>query len=308
MVFIGRWSPFHQGHIAIIEKKRKHNPGKPVLILVRDRKKEKYSVCFRAEIVKLWMKKNKIKGTIMIIPDIEGVYWGRKVGYKTEMLKVNEKVKKISGTKIRNGIKNGEKFWKRQIASQDFSYLLTEKTSQIAERGLVVWLTGCPCSGKTTISDHLVRKIKKVYPHLKVQQLDGDVIRGTAIAQGIGFSPEDRVLHIRRMGQLAKMLADSGSLVICSFVSPDKKIRNQIKKKIGKKRFIEVYVMADQKTRIKRDKNGLYSKAIKGEISNLTGYNAPYEESDKADLVCDTDKEDEKESAKKLFDYIFFKD
>jgi adenylylsulfate kinase len=305
MVFVGRWSPFHQGHVAIIEKKRRDNPGKPILMLVRERKREKYSACFRAEIVKLWMKKNKIKGTIMIIPDIEGIYWGRKVGYKTQMVPVDGEIKKISGTAIRNSIVNGEKFWQRQIAHQDLSHLLTPKASQIMEKGLVVWLTGCPCSGKTTLSNRLAKKIKKIYPYLKVQQLDGDVIRGTAMAKGIGFSPQARNLHIKRMAQLAKMLADQGVLVLAAFVSPYRKMRSQAKKTIGKDRFLEVYVKASLKTRIKRDKKGMYAKAEKGEISNFTGYNAPYEEANKADIVCDTERQMIKQNVDKIFKSIF---
>jgi len=304
MAFIGRWAPMHKGHEAIINTKRKENPDLPVLIMVRDRKGEKYSTSFRAEILKLWMKDKKIKGTIMIVPDIEGIYWGRKVGYKTQMVDVDKEIKKISGTEIRNGIKNGFKKWKDEVADKNSSHLLTPTTSKIAETGLVVWLTGCPCSGKTTIANGLVEKIKKLYPYLKIKRLDGDVIRGTPIAYGIGFSPEDRALHIRRMAQIAKMMADLGTLVVCSFVSPSRKIRKEAEKTIGKNRFIEVYVKASKKTRIERDKKGLYKKAMRGEIDNLTGYNAKYEEP-KNSLVCDTDKERERVSINKIFKSIF---
>jgi len=306
MAFIGRWSPLHKGHISIMEKKRKENPEKPILILVRDTDFDGYSAPFRAELVKIWIKERGIKGTIMIIPDIEGVYWGRDVGYNTEMVEVNERIKNISATEIRNGIKNGNKLWKKNIACEGFSHLLTDQTSKIAESGLVIWLTGCPCSGKTTISIELVKKIRGSYPHIRVQQLDGDVIRNTPMAQGVGFSHEDRALHIKRMAQLAKMFANQGILVICAFVSPNKKIRNQARKIIGKKRFIKVYIKASQKTRIKRDGKGLYAKAIAGKISNLTGYNASYEEPDSPDLICNTDRETIKESVEKLFNYLFF--
>jgi len=305
MAFIGRWAPLHKGHVAIVEKKRKEKPNLPILILVRSTDFDKYSPLFRAELVKLWMQEESVDGTIMIAPDIEGVYWGRKVGYKTEVVDVDKKIKKVSATKIRNGILNNSQGWKEKIASQKFSHILTEKTAQIAEKGLVVWLTGCPCSGKTTISNGLAKKIKYHYPLLKIQQLDGDVIRNTPIAQGVGFSPEDRALHIKRMGQLAKILADHGVLVIGAFVSPDKKIRNYIKRAIGKQRFVEVYIKASQKARIKRDGKGLYAKAIAGKIPNLTGYNAPYDEPLNPDLVCDTDKESAEKNVEKLFNCIF---
>ena len=252
------------------------------------------------------MEEEKIKGTIMIVPDVEGIYWGRGVGYNLEMVKIDKEIKKISATKIRKGIANEKKLWKKMIAKKDISYLLTDRTSRIAQSGLVIWLTGCPCSGKTVISQNLRDKIKYCYSHLKIQILDGDVIRNTPIAQGIGFSPEDRALHIKRMAQVAKMLADQGVLTICAFVSPQSRVRNQAKRTIGKGRFVEVYVKASQKTRIKRDKKGLYKKAQAGKIPNLTGYNAPYDKPCNPDIICDTEKETIRESVNKLFNHIFF--
>jgi adenylylsulfate kinase len=305
MAFVGRWSPLHKGHISIIKKKLKDNPDLPILILVRDTDFDDYSAFFRAEVVKLWMREENIKGTIMIIPNVEGIYWGRGVGYNVGCVKVPQKVKAISGTKIRHGISNGFQNWEKLIAAEGTASLLTPKTAKIAQFGLVVWLTGCPCSGKTTLSQGLKKKIQGAYPHLKIQVLDGDVIRNTPLAQAVGFSPKDRALHIRRMAHFSKMFADHGVLVIAAFVSPDQKIREDAKKIVGKNRFMEVYVKASQQVRIDRDTKGMYAKAIKGEITNLTGYNAPYEEPKSPDLVCDTDQESVSESVAKLFQRIF---
>ncbi len=87
MVFIGRWCPLHKGHTWIIEQKMLENPGKPVLILVRDTNFDEQPAAIRAIIVSEWMKHNKIKGTVMLIPDIEGVYYGRGVGYNVDEIK-----------------------------------------------------------------------------------------------------------------------------------------------------------------------------------------------------------------------------
>lgn len=98
--FIGRWNPFHNGHKYIIQKKLEDNPDLPVLIYVRDTSFDT-SASLRAEEVRKWLKENHIRGTICIIPDIKGVYIGRKVGYEVERIEVPKEIFEISGTKIR---------------------------------------------------------------------------------------------------------------------------------------------------------------------------------------------------------------
>jgi len=307
LMFIGRWTPFHKGHKYIIESKRKENPDKPILIQIRETNYDAYPSHVRAEFIKTWMQANDIRGTIMIIPDVHGVYYGRGVGYKIEEIVVPDEIKAISATSIRKGISGEDKEmdWEDSVASKSFANLLSPKVSDIIENGHVVWLTGCPCAGKTTISKALAEKIQQVYPRLKLQVLDGDVMRGTPMAENVGFSKEDRAKHIRRMGQLAQMFADHGILVIASFVSPEKKIRNEIKKTIGSKRFTEIYVKASKKERIARDVKGMYAKAISGEIDNFTGYNAQYQPPVKPAVICNTDKESVEKSVEKSFHAIF---
>lgn len=307
MAFIGRWTPLHKGHTGIIDKKRKSNPDVPVLILIRDTDYDHFSAKVRAEQIKIWMKENSISGTVMIIPDIEGVYWGRKAGYKLEQVQVSKEIEEISATNIRKAIGKGKLDWMKAVASVETAKMVHDVTSKILDRGLVVWMTGCPCAGKTSINEALAKKVRKAFPYLKIQILDGDVMRKTPIAEGIGFSPEDRALHIRRMGQLSKMFADHGIFVIASFISPDRKIRESIKKDIGKERFVEVYIKASKKTRIERDNKGLYAKAIEGKIPSMTGYNAPYDVPAKPEFVCNTEKTLAGENASKLFDHIFSK-
>jgi len=305
MTFIGRWSPFHKGHTAIIKKKVTQHPQVPILILVRNTTTDSYTPQNRAEYIKIWMQKKRIKGTVMIVPNIEGVYWGRGVGYRVEQVDVDENTKKISATKIREGITKRDSNWKRLVAHESTANLLSQKTSEITQTGLVVWLTGCPSSGKTTISHALIKKLAYQYPHLKTQFLDGDIMRSSPVAAHIGFSKQERADHIRRMAYLASMFADHGILVICAFVSPDRKIREEAQKIIGKHRFIEVFVDASLKTRIKRDAKGLYKKAMKGQIPNLTGYNEPYQQPKNPNVVCNTDELSIKKSVERIMAYIF---
>ncbi len=305
MAFIGRWSPFHKGHTSIIYKKLQSNPTLPILILIRNTSTDQYPPIIRAKYIKAWMTSESIRGTIMIIPNIEGVYWGRDVGYNTQLVDTDVYTKQISGTEIRKNMQQQNDQWKSQVAHEEASYMLSEKVSSIIERGFVVWLTGCPSSGKTTIAKRLLEHISSHYPHLKTQLLDGDEMRNTPLAQLVGFTKKDRADHILRMGYLAKMFADQGIVVVCAFVSPDRKIRERAYDIIGRDRYAEIFVKASKKTCIQRDVKGLYKKAIHGHLDNLTGYNAPYERPNAPHIICDTDKEAVDTSAQRIMDHVF---
>lgn len=289
MAFIGRWSPLHQGHIAIVQSKRLDHPNLPVLMMVRDTKTEAYPATVRAEYIKLWMVEEQIKGTIMIIPNIEGVYWGRDVGYHVGEVNVDDALKRISGTNIRSSIGEPSKHWQELVASKASAPILSPRISAIQSRGLVIWLTGCPSSGKTTIARSLDEAIHRQYPYLRTCRLDGDDMRTSPLAVHVGFTKKDRAQHIRRMAYMAKMFADCGVVVICSFVSPDRPVRSEAKHMIGADRFTEVYVHAKKSTRYLRDVKGLYKKAKEGKITNLTGYNAPYQKPIHPNVRCNTD-------------------
>ncbi len=290
MAFIGRWSPFHKGHTAIILKKLAGQPESPVLIMVRDTGRETLSATIRAEYIKIWMTEQHIQGTIMIIPNIEGIYWGRGVGYKTELVDVDVKLKRISGTKIRKRMSEQNTRWQQLIANPKSSYVLSSSIATVMTRGLVLWLTGCPSSGKTTIAEALKTELHEKFPHVKTQILDGDDMRNSPMAARVGFTKRDRAEHILRMAYLAKLFADHGIIVICAFVSPDRTIRQKAKTIISRHRFLEIYVRATKKTRINRDTKGLYKLASQGKLSNLTGFNASYEIPKRPDVICDTDK------------------
>lgn len=145
-----------------------------------------------------------------------------------------------------------------------------------------IWLTGLPCSGKTTIAEQLI----KYFP--KAQLLDGDVIRDTPLAKDVGFSPEDRAKHILRMGQLAKMFVDNDVTSVCSFVSPQKEIRDQVRNMFNEGEFIEVYVSTLVEECAKRDVKGMYARAYAGEIDNFTGVQADYEAPSAPEITMDT--------------------
>ena len=120
----------------------------------------------------------------------------------------------------------------------------------------------------------------------------------------LGFSPQDRTENIRRITEVAKLFADSGSIVLTAFISPYREDRNSARQIISDEDFIEVFVSADLSVCESRDPKGLYKKARAGEIKGFTGIDAPYEEPIKPELVVETDRYDILECANQVVDYL----
>jgi adenylyl-sulfate kinase len=154
----------------------------------------------------------------------------------------------------------------------------------ILEQGFTIWLTGLSGAGKTTLA-HLLEKTLRSAGH-KVEVLDGDAIR-THLSKDLGFSREDRDLHIRRIGWLCEMLNRNGIVAIAAAISPYRAVRDAVRARIP--RFIEVYVECPLSVLVERDKKGLYRKALAGEIPNFTGVTDPYEPPLAPEVVCHTD-------------------
>jgi len=150
--------------------------------------------------------------------------------------------------------------------------------------GFVVWLTGLPGSGKTTIAKRLESELKNV--GWRVEVLDGDEIRQN-LSKGLGFSREDRETHLKRVTYVAKLLSRNGVAVIAALISPYRNIREYAR--VETTNFVEVYVKCSVETCAKRDPKGLYKKASSGEIGNLTGPQDLYEEPLRPNLIVDTE-------------------
>jgi adenylylsulfate kinase len=146
----------------------------------------------------------------------------------------------------------------------------------------VLWFTGLSGAGKSTISQEVAGKLRRM--GLKVEQLDGDSVRG--IFPNTGFTRSDRDEHIRRVGYLASKLEQHGVTVVASFVSPYRETREVVRGMC--KSFIEVYVNTPLEECERRDVKGLYAKARRGEIGNFTGISDPYEPPERAELLIDT--------------------
>ena len=148
----------------------------------------------------------------------------------------------------------------------------------------VIWFTGLSGSGKSTVANATEKLLHD--KGLQTYILDGDNIR-LGLNKDLGFSPQDRTENIRRITEVAKLFADSGSIVLTAFISPYKEDRNSARQIIGDEDFIEVFVSADVSVCESRDPKGLYKKARAGEIKGFTGIDAPYEKPLNAELILD---------------------
>jgi bifunctional enzyme CysN/CysC len=167
-------------------------------------------------------------------------------------------------------------------------------------RSAVIWLTGLSGSGKSTLAMELERALH-AQGH-RAYALDGDNLRH-GLCSDLGFSPEDRAENIRRVGELAIILAEAGMVAITAFISPYRADRDRVREKAGAL-FHEVHLSADIETCAARDPKGLYEKAKKGLIPDFTGISAPYEAPLNPELTLDTGKLTIAESVARLVDHL----
>ena len=168
----------------------------------------------------------------------------------------------------------------------------------------VLWFTGLSGSGKSTIANATEKLLFD--EGFQTYILDGDNVR-MGLNKDLGFSPEDRTENIRRITEVAKLFADSGSLVLTAFISPYLEDRIQAREIIGQEDFIEIYIKADLSVCESRDPKGLYKKARAGEIKGFTGIDAPYEAPKNPELIIESDKYDVDTCAEKIVDFLIRK-
>jgi len=154
------------------------------------------------------------------------------------------------------------------------------------QRPAMLWFTGLSGSGKSTIANIVEKRLFARGRHTYI--LDGDNVRH-GLNQDLGFTDADRVENIRRVGEVAKLMVDSGLMVMTSFISPFRAERRMVHNLMEEGEFIEVYVDTPFEVCAARDPKGLYKKAKAGEIKNFTGYDSPYEPPERADIHVSTD-------------------
>jgi adenylylsulfate kinase len=176
-------------------------------------------------------------------------------------------------------------------------------TTEIEQRGLVIWLTGLSGAGKSTLAATISERLREA--SLRVETLDGDEVREN-LSRGLGFSREDRDTNVRRIGFVARLLARNAVMVLVAAISPYRQSRDDIRRSLEREgiRFIEVFVRCPIEELVERDVKGLYMKALAGEIRNFTGISDPYEEPLGPDVIVDSSTESVEQSAAKIVSHL----
>jgi bifunctional enzyme CysN/CysC len=197
----------------------------------------------------------------------------------------------------RGTIKSSNIFWTSgKITAHD-------RGARNGHRGGVVWLTGLSGAGKSTIAQALERELFQ--RNINVYVLDGDNVRH-GLNSNLGFSPEDRVENIRRVAEVANLMADSGLVVVTAFISPYRSDRRRAREidLEGGSDFVEVFVDAPLEVCEQRDPKSLYKKARAGEIKEFTGIDAPYEAPVDPEIVTRTADSTLDESVATILDVL----
>ncbi|MBI3463118.1 MAG: adenylyl-sulfate kinase [Planctomycetes bacterium] len=157
-----------------------------------------------------------------------------------------------------------------------------ERWQLAGHQGMVLWFTGLPSSGKSTVANLLDQKLYQ--RRVRSFVLDGDNIRH-GLNKNLGFSAEDRAENIRRIGEVAKLFVDAGVIAITAFVSPYRADRNAARALVQSGEFVEIFVDCPVEECERRDPKGLYQKARRGELKGFTGVDDPYEPPQEPELV-----------------------
>jgi bifunctional enzyme CysN/CysC len=182
---------------------------------------------------------------------------------------------------------------------EDVTPVLRERAK--GQRAMVVWLTGLPGSGKSTIANAVERRL--VALGRQTMLLDGDNLR-QGLNADLGFDAASRAENVRRVGEVAKLMADAGLIVLVALVSPFRADRARARALLPESRFLEVFVDTPAEICRQRDPKGLYAKAARGKVANVTGRDQPYEPPESPDLVLRTLDLDPEQAAERVIERV----
>jgi adenylylsulfate kinase len=187
------------------------------------------------------------------------------------------------------------------IVKHNYKTTKSQREALHGHKSYLIWFTGLSGSGKSTLANLVEVELHK--KGLSTYTLDGDNIR-QGINKNLSFTPEDRTENIRRIGEIANLMIDAGVITLAAFISPYIKDREGVMQIVGPDNFIEIYVNTSIEECERRDVKGLYKKARKGEIKNMTGISAPYEASINPDIEVITDGQSAQESVDHILKFL----
>ena len=189
----------------------------------------------------------------------------------------------------------------KNIIRHNFNVTKKERNKRNKHNSFLIWFTGLSGSGKSTIANALECMLvkKKISSYI----LDGDNVRD-GINNDLSFTPNDRSENIRRIAEISNLFIDAGVVTIACFISPLITDRETVKNIVGKDNFIEIFINTSLKECENRDVKGLYARARSGEIKNMTGISAPYENPKEPDLEISTESEKIIDSVNRIFELI----
>lgn len=187
------------------------------------------------------------------------------------------------------------------IVPHKYNITLAKRNLLKKHKSLIIWFTGLSGAGKSTLANQVEKALFEKGIH--TYTLDGDNIR-RGLNQDLGFTEEDRTENLRRIAEVAKLLLDSGTVVLSAFITPLHTDRRLVQDIIGKENYVEVFVHTSLEECEKRDVKGLYRKARTGKIKDFTGINAPYEAPLNPEITIFTENETVTQAVEKIIKYI----
>ncbi len=194
-----------------------------------------------------------------------------------------------------SGITADNIVWHNQTLSK------RERGALKKQRPCILWFTGLSGAGKSTVANALEQALHARGYHTYL--LDGDNVRH-GLNKNLGFSPDDREENIRRIGEVAKLFVDGGTIVLTAFISPYRRDRELVRQLVDEGEFLEVFVDTPLDVCEDRDPKGLYKKARAGEIKGFTGIDDPYEAPDNPEITLRTDRDSIKKSVVQVLDEL----
>ena len=189
----------------------------------------------------------------------------------------------------------------KNIFKHSYSVNLDSRKKLKQHQPLLLWFTGLSGSGKSTIANCVEQELHKNSIH--TYTLDGDNIR-KGLNSNLSFSPKDRSENIRRIAETAHLMMDAGLVVLAAFVSPYRNDRDHIRNIVGNDNMVEIYINTSVEECERRDVKGLYKKARKGEIKNMTGISTPYESPLHPDIQINTEEVTVVDATKQIINFI----